>query len=535
MTSVSIAQLPPAFHRAPKEVQEAFIKNREEGARERTSVNRREVIYNSVGIIAAIALFPLTALTGCEGTAGNFPYNAPPRDFDTEPLPASSETTKDGRVQETVYDESLVVDLENCDVRISDGFGGHWAELAVGYTDPQWRFRMFRGDVQYLVIGPQNFYPEDAETIAFGISGLNGRMAEGGKADISGKCMAVINPDTSQSMGINDYIVFPKIYVRVGTVPKNRMLDIFGSNLTWKDLFVNPEDDVLIFKETATIQDVRDSMSGITPDDLGMTEEEFKDKMPELRWQMEKIFTDHKEDKRIAEESADNDSHMFLKGAGNRHFWDTGATLQMVYQFKDVFQSRLFAYADRDIISQIPGTSDGRMLDPDMASMRISVWNPGDGKGVPPAMWVYRDAYNDKVYGFNTLMLIQQFAPIDEKHAIFTGPTVPDLPEGWPAVQDRPEDDGKMEDGITYYNAERNAGTADIANGIEIRGRQMGSLMYAAPDIPILDSSGRVIGNQCYGTRNVHAQFMIINTGFADPENMTDLWCNINFFQQNTE
>jgi len=473
-----------------------------------------------VDFAATIPLIVVGSLTGCNGQ--QLPSEIPPRDFDTEVTDTTKSSEEKSFGQEPVYDENLHLSLKDLSVKTGDKPLELLPVLTVGYTNPQWKFRKFQGDAQYLGLTPNDFESQDAETMAFGISGLTETIPEENKAYVTGKCMAVINPDPSIVLGLGENIIFPRIFIRVGTVAKEQMESIFGKNDTWKSLFSNPEDDTLIFKEAATIDDVKVRLDSITAEDLGLTQEEFESTIAENRYTMGKIFTDHikAEDELKAK---GNPSAIYLKGIGAGNFVDTAMTLQAPYYFNPDFQWRVYAYADKDIVSQISGGPQGKILDPDMASMRWWAW-ADDQNGVPGKMWTSWAPYANAANSYNTIALISG-ATMDQKHAFLdgtSGTSLPELPINWPAVPDVPVS-GLPQDGATYYNTGRNKVSNENANGFAISGRDHSAMIYAAPN-----------GASSHRTDNLHTQFMIINTGFADSNNMQNLYCNINFFQQNT-
>lgn len=449
MTSVSTAQMPPAFHRAPKEVQEAFIKNREEGARSSASVKRWERANSALEAVAVVALFPLTCLTGCEGQ--KLPPEIPPRDFDTEEIVPSKSAQEQPDHEGPVFDKDLNISLRDLSVKTGNNPAEMLPVLTVGYMNPQWEFRRFQGEAQYLGLTPGNFEPSDAEAMAFGLCAPNGATLQ--PADITGKTMAVMNPDTSAVLGLGDWVVFPRIYVKGNTA--------------------NPL---------------------ATPENTDVCNPLF-----------------------------------YLQGDGAEYFYDTGMTLQAPYYFNPDFQWNVYAYADKDIVSQMPGGPGGRVIDPDVASIRWWAWGD-DEKGILPKMWAsWPQGASTPTY-YNTISLISG-ASMQQKHDFFAGLSAPEVLPGWPAVPDMPAG-GIPQDGLTYYNTARNQFGRD---GYSVPGRAYSSTVYVSPFETVQNNNGEAVGNLCHRTENLHVQFMIVNTGFADPDNMSGLYSNINFFQKNTD
>ncbi len=464
MTSVSTAQLPPAFQRAPKEVQEAYIRQREEGARARTSVQRWEAADKGTKLVlggsaigavtlfcppAGIALAGGVALTGCDPQ--KLPPEIPPRDFDTETLQYQKSGSNKAAEQPPVYDEGLSINLRDLSVKTGNNPAEALPVLTVGYTNSEWQFRRFQGEAQYLGLTAENFEPQDAQKMAFGLCAPNGATLR--PADITGKTMAVMNPDTSAVLWIGDWIVFPRIYVK-----------------------------------------------GDKPNPLATPENE--DVCNPLR---------------------------YLEGEGAEFFYDTGMTIQAPYYFNPDFQWKVFAYADRDVVSQMSGGTEGRIPDPDIASMRWWAW-ANDSDGILPKTWGSWPVGAKAPSYYNTISLISG-ASMEQKHDFFAGQSSPEILPGWPIVPDMPST-GMPQDGLTYFNTSRN----DFErNGFSIPGRSYSPMIYVAPYEQVNNSNGEVVGNLCHRTENLHVQFMVTNTGFAAPDNTQGLYCNINFFQQNTE
>lgn len=449
MTSVSSSQLPPAFYRAPKEVQERFLKTREDNARSKAAENRWDIATKVDTAIAVIALAPLTLLTGCDGE--KLPPEIPPRDFDTEETQPASDLAQKSFEQAPVYDENLHISLKDLSVKTGNKPAEMLPVLTVGYTNGNWEFRRFQGEANHLGLTYDNLEPEDAENAAFGLCAPNGGLLQ--PADITGKTIAVMNPDTSSVLEIGDWVIFPRIYVK-----------------------------------------------GDTPNPLATPEN--TDVCNPLK---------------------------YLTGEDAKFFYDTGMTLQAPYYFNPDFQWTVYAYADRDIVSQDYGGAEGRVVDPDMASMRWWAW-ADDTKGVPKNMWTVWQPNTNAPSSYNTISLISG-ASMEQKHDFFSGLALPETLPGWPPVPDMPEV-GVPRDGLTYYNTERNSFDR---YGFSIPDRAYSPLVYVAPFETVENQNGEAVGNLCHRTDNLHVQFMIINTGFAKPDNREGLYCNINFFQRNTE
>lgn len=535
MTSVSTAQLPPAFQRAPKEVQEAYIRQREEGARARTSVQRWEAADKGTKLVlggsaigavtlfcppAGIALAGGVALTGCDPQ--KLPPEIPPRDFDTEIPGAASGPVDD---QFPVSSGSAVA------VRDLNVQAGNKTEampvLTVGYTNRFWKYNKFNGSPNYLALDQGNFDPSDTKVMSFGLCGPGGPGGDTiiSEAEIWDKAIAVMNADGSSDLEYGEWLIFPRIFVRAGTVSRTEIDDIFGSTEHWKNFFINPADDVLIFHPDVTMEHILELARG-----FGLSDEKEK--------KLIEIFDRYLGSKNpiaVPDKKDICNPLRYLKGQGAEYFYETGLTLQAPYYFHKDFQWRVYVYADRDIISQTWGGPEGRVLDPDISSMNWWTWS-NDPKGAAPQMWLSRPVGSSAVNAFNTIPLISG-ASIEQKHDFLDGTegaSLPELPAGWPPVPDKPA--GEVpEDGLVYYNTERNIPSASNTNGFVIEDRSHSGLIYAAPNIPIVNQNGEVVGNECHSIRNLHVQFLIRNTGFAAPDNTQGLYCNINFFQQNTE
>ena len=175
MTPISSAQLPPAFYRAPKEVQERFLKIREAGASDRAAASESDLSIAVKGIggpavLVATALVsaPLALiaggallLTGCPGPID--PETGQPQNYDTESTLPPAETSNAPLVEP---DGSIKA--KNIKIRVGGTDNLGMPVLTTGITTDDWGFTRLYGDVEFLRINSENLPEELRDKAAFG-------------------------------------------------------------------------------------------------------------------------------------------------------------------------------------------------------------------------------------------------------------------------------------------------------------------------------------------------------------------------------
>lgn len=192
------------------------------------------------------------------------------------------------------------------------------------------------------------------------------------------------------------------------------------------------------------------------------------------------------------------DSPNYLTGSDSDKFVQTGLTISAPYWEQTAYQWTLYIFADKDWLSQTGGTTNGKVLDPRVATVRWFAWT-NDSAGIPKKMWLEKGSS-----GFNTLPLLQFADPASPDAAkiksFLTGTTSTSLPEakaGLPAIVDGST--APTVDGVIVYNTARNTAAADNANGLAITGRSNAGLVYASPNDGVSN----------FRTEEVHVQFML--------------------------
>lgn len=437
MTSVQKTNNNSAISRAPENIRLQLNKLREEKATLDASVNRWDKAYNVASTIAYIFLAPVTMLSGCDKQ--KLPPQIEPEDFDTEQEETNNQAKE--TTENITFSKDLKIPLSALSAEAQNKSDQLLPYLAIGYLDPNWKFKKFLGKIQLLYLKPENFNPEDLGKMAWGTCGPNGRVYT--QADVTGKSIGIITSPTDSNVYLEfeDWVIFPKIFVK-----------------------------------------------GDKPNPLATTDN--NDICNPLK---------------------------FLTGEGAEYFYDTGLTVQSPYYFNPNFQWSTHVYADRDIVSQRYGTPEGIVQDPDISSMRWWAWSR-DNSGVPPKMWVSWPIGANQPSLYNTISLISG-ATMEQKHNFFANPIEPESLPGWPPIPDAPTNGEVPQDGLTYFNVNRNSFNR---NGFNIPGRAHAPLLYIA-------------GDECHKTEETHIQFMIINNGWGNPSQSNNLNCKINFFQINKE
>ncbi|MFA5097068.1 MAG: glycosyl hydrolase [Candidatus Margulisiibacteriota bacterium] len=212
----------------------------------------------------------------------------------------------------------------------------------------------------------------------------------------------------------------------------------------------------------------------------------------------------------------------YLTGDGASRFYQTGLTLQAPYYDQPNLQWSVYVYSDKDILRQVPGPIEGRILDPRTSTMRWFAW-ANDMNGIARKQWIYKEGGNPISY--NTVPIISTSATPQQTKSFLTGTSgtsVPEAEPGFDSILSSPEilvpDNGKL-----YYNSDRNIIAGDNANGTSIVNRSQTGLVYVSPS-----------GAQCHRTEYLHIQFMVLwppNVGGIVPGGKN---CNIGFYQRTT-
>ncbi len=245
MTSVSSTQLPPAFYRAPKEVQERFLKIREEGAADRVAASESDLSIAAKGVgipivVGATALLsaPLALaggavvfLTGCPGPVD--PETGGPQNYDTEETltPANPSTTP-------LVEPDGTIKAKNLNIRVGGTKNDGQPVLTVGIKTDTWGFSRLNGDVQFFRIGSENLEEYLDGKVAYGQydTVYEGDIANHyvEKADVTGKSMAIGRlMDDATLYGPGDLIVAPVVHIEGKDVNPYAGMGGISDSLHW--------------------------------------------------------------------------------------------------------------------------------------------------------------------------------------------------------------------------------------------------------------------------------------------------------------
>ena len=447
------SQLPPAFYRAPKEVQERFLKIREEGASARKTVERWDAVEAGgiaaggtiIGGCAIAVTAPVSVptgiaiaggtllvgatLTGCPGqtTPSQPPYVPPITDDNGEGepvVPAEGEGEGEGEVVNpedgfAMKNFKMIVEEGQRDPNDTDpggnvgpiNVGGSSGGItALGYTNRYWSVKNFVGETNYHDILSTNIRSEDQADIAYGLQGVNDLPVQ--PADVTGKSVAIINVDPTTVLYPGDYITFPNILTK-------------GSE-------INEETGANLAQYLTTTAPFVDTNSNDIHDDLEM-------------------------------------------------FYSTGLSIAFRRSAPDK-QMLVFTYANGDPLTAVAGGT-GRVLDPRTSTASHYSWS-SDQNGI--AKMMFGNRYPGEAYPvmFNPYPIIDLSQTPEAKQAFVSGTTGASLPEevtGFGYTVDGLAEADIPADGRIYYNTDRNNGASDNANGRPIDGRSLAGLIYASP------------------------------------------------------
>lgn len=164
MEPISASQLPPAFYRAPKEVQDRLLKIRAGAAGDRALAGESnfKLAAKALGASTAIVLScGLVLLTGCPGPVD--PETGEPKNYDTEGTlpPAEASDTP-------LVEPDGAIKAKNLDLRVGGTENNGQPVLTVGVTNDQWGFSRLNGEVKFLRISPENLDENMRAKTAFG-------------------------------------------------------------------------------------------------------------------------------------------------------------------------------------------------------------------------------------------------------------------------------------------------------------------------------------------------------------------------------
>jgi len=453
------SQLPPAFYRAPKEVQERFLKIREEGASARKTVERWDAVETGgiaaggtiIGgctiavtapvsvptgiVIAGGTLLVGATLTGCPAqTTPSQPPYIPPVTDDTEGETgvegegegeAGVEGEGEGAVSSARFPMKsfkMTVEEGQRDANDTDP-GGNVGPInvggadggitALGYTNKYWNIKNFSGETNFHYILPENIKPEDQGDMAYGLQGVNQTVVQ--PADVTDKAVAIINVDPSSVLYPGDYVTFPSILVKGATI--------------------NTESGVNYAKYLTTSAPFVDTNGNSVHDDLEM-------------------------------------------------YYQTGISIAFRRSAPDK-QMLIYTYANGDPLTAVAGGT-GRVLDPRTVTASHFSWS-NDAASIPQMMFGNRYPGEALPVMMNSYPLIDLGETADAKKAFLTGTTGASLPEAATGfgydieavAKDSIPDNGKM-----YFNLDRVNGAADNANGFQIIDRSQAGLVAATSSVP---------------------------------------------------
>jgi len=184
----------------------------------------------------------------------------------------------------------------------------------------------------------------------------------------------------------------------------------------------------------------------------------------------------------------------WLTGTDAAKFYQTGLTVQAPYWEAANYQWTVYAYADKDLLTQTAGPATGNIQDPNLATMRWYAWTD-DNNGIAKNTWGVKKPGETSPTMFNTLPLMSGNTAAQGK-AFLTGTTGASLaPSGIPGLAQS----AIPADGVIYYNTDRNTAGSANANGFVITGRSQIGLVYAAPNTAA-----------SHRTENLHMQFIAV-------------------------
>lgn len=464
-------------------------------------------------VALALPLIVAGSIAGCapQKPDGSFvpetPGPNPPHDIDTASLPVT-----DSR-GEPLYTEDGGAKVGSIEIK-SGGMNGDGMPVpTLGYVFGG-QFYALREKPNMNTYTSANLEPEIALYAADGVMGKNGVPVQ--KADVTGKLAAVVHPDAEAVLYEDDSTPLNSdFWVRIDTVDLRSVIRTFGGDNSWQDFFepsnkdfnfdpavtaemineevkdgakrdflvsalqnggpVNLDSITAVFGTDTTWQNY---LTGLDKHFLIFKESTSLRSFDSIPEPTKKAFLVGKFEKaQVAVSDMDVNAPNFpLTGAGAEHFVNNGITLEAPYFSNESYGWKIFITADKDLFS---GRTGNFLPDTNLSSLSWVAYLPALSQaGVPKPFYLQKFEGMSDPNAFNDMTVMQKDQSSEEKKSFVNTVT----PEAIASLGEVPGQTAAAvpADGRTYYNLDRED-AANYPNGLEIKDRKFGALLYQAP------------------------------------------------------